>query len=70
MGMKRDGQTPDGYLGINKVKHPDNVVATRAPTTADRRYKFGTLWIDKTNNQVYCLSSVSAGSATWKQLSS
>jgi len=68
MGIKRDGQVPDGYVGVNPVERPANVRAQRAPTTADRRWKKGTLWFNEAANNVYALTSVSSGSANWEVL--
>ena len=44
---------------------PQPVVATRTPTTSDKRYPIGQLWVDKSTDQAWTLTSVSAGSATW-----
>ena len=41
------------------------VVATRAPTVSDTGYPFGQLWINKSSNISYLLTSVSGGQATW-----
>ena len=65
MGIDRDGQTPDGYIGLNPVKNPPVIRAQRAPTTGDRRYKIGSVWINTSANTAYFLTSVVAGSATW-----
>jgi len=53
--------TQDLYVG------PVPIVAERAPTTADsRNIELGTVWIDKTNNDAYFLTSVVlGGDATW-----
>jgi len=65
MALERDGQNPSGYLGINPVKTPETIRALRVPTTTDRRFKIGTVWINTASNQAYFLTSVVAGSATW-----
>ena len=65
MGIERDGQDPQGYVGISPVLNPKTVVAKRAPGTGDRRYKIGTPWIDRTAGSVYFLTEVSSGSANW-----
>jgi hypothetical protein len=70
MTINRDGQLPDTYQGVNPSQHPPNIIATRAPTSNDRRYKIGTLWVDKSNNASYQLTSVSGGSANWEVLGS
>lgn len=68
MGINRDGQTPDGYQGVNPVQRPANIRAQRAPTSSDRRYKKGAMWVDESANNVYVLTSVSSGSANWEIL--
>ena len=68
MAVDRDGKDPTGYMGVNPSERPANIVADRAPTTSDRRYKLGTLWIDKTNDKSYQLTSVSASTANWEFL--
>ena len=50
---------------LNSVKHPNAIVAPRAPIEGDRRYKVGSAWIDKVEDKVYFLTSVRAGVATW-----
>lgn len=70
MSLRRDGQDPSGYIGVVPVERPRNIIALRAPTSNDRRYKIGTLWIDKANNASYQLTSVVAASANWQVLGS
>ena len=41
------------------------VVSSRAPTTKDKGYELGTLWVDKTLDDVYVLTSVKNNAATW-----
>lgn len=65
MTIDRDGQRPDSYQGLNPVQNPPLIKATRDPTTGDRRFKIGTLWINTSSNQSWFLTSVVAGSATW-----
>lgn len=68
MAIRRDGQDPSGYIGLNPSVNPPNIIAERAPTSNDRRYKLGTEWINKSTNAVYKLTSVVAGSANWEIL--
>lgn len=70
MGNLNAEPNPAAIPGIIKSQNPPNVIALRAPTSADRRYKIGTLWIDKANNASYQLTSVVAGSANWEVLGS
>lgn len=65
MTIDRDGQAPDIYQGVNPIARPRTILAQRAPTTGDRRYPIGTPWVDRSNNQCYLLTNVSAGSANW-----
>lgn len=44
---------------------PQPIVANRAPSTGDRRYPIGQSWINKALSQVYTLTNVAAGVATW-----
>ena len=57
------------YLNQEDQVKPIVVRARRAPTTADRRYKIGTLWVNQNANISYQLTSVSAGLANWSVLS-
>lgn len=43
---------------------PRPIVSNRAPTTSDLA-EIGTNWIDKTNDDVYALTSISAAGANW-----
>lgn len=50
---------------------PELVRFDRAPTTADYKFKFGTLWVDQnaSPNEVYMLTQLTGTiSATWIQL--
>lgn len=59
-----------GYLGINPGQNPGVIPdAGRAPTSNDLA-NIGTLWIHKSANAVYCLSSVVSGAANWELLGS
>jgi hypothetical protein len=44
---------------------PSPVVATRAPAAGDTRYEIGQVWINKSTNQAYILTSVTSGTPTW-----
>lgn len=44
---------------------PNPVIAQRAPTSSDKNYPFGQLWVDKTNSKAYVLVAFSAGSPVW-----
>lgn len=47
---------------------PVPVKAERAPTAKDTRYEIGQVWVDQTSTQIYGLSSVASGAATWTLL--
>lgn len=65
----RTSADPNRTAGLGVNLNPPQVEAERAPTTQDQR-DIGTLWIDKTNNASYQLTSVVAGSANWQLLGS
>ncbi|MGD8326453.1 MAG: hypothetical protein PVF65_06025 [Sphingomonadales bacterium] len=44
---------------------PKPVVATRNPTTSDKNYEIGQVWVNKSSNNAYILTSSASGSATW-----
>jgi hypothetical protein len=44
---------------------PLPILANRAPTSSDKNYQAGQVWIDKSDNKAWFLTSVVAGSATW-----
>lgn len=70
MSNDRDGLDPGVYQGLVSSKNPGNIIAQRAPTANDRRYKIGSMWVDKSNNASYQLTSVVAASANWELLGS
>lgn len=41
------------YLGVRAILPPDLVTATRAPTSSDKAYVKGTLWLDTANDASY-----------------
>ncbi len=57
------------YLNQDNEIKPIVIRARRAPTTNDRRFKIGTLWVNQDTNQSYQLTSVSGGLANWRILS-
>lgn len=62
------GLDPISYVNQNAPATVLFVRAARAPTTSDRRYKYSTLWLDTSSDQVYGLVKVVANSATWSLL--
>ena len=44
---------------------PQPVVSNRAPTTSDKNFPIGQIWINKAGTAAYMLTNVSSGSATW-----
>lgn len=44
---------------------PQPIVAQRAPTANDTNYEIASLWIDQPTDDVYTLTNVTAGAATW-----
>ena len=75
MSGKDPVPNPQAYEGVRSVNPPEIILSPqgaqgtgRAPGVNDKKYRIGTIWINKTANTVYQLTSVSAGSATWTQL--
>lgn len=64
------GADPSKYLGVRANNPPNVVISQRAPTTADTKHDFGTIWIDQPNNSVYQLTNVTSSSANWQILGS
>ncbi len=48
---------------------PEPVVSNRNPTSKDLGFEIGTIWCNKSNNNVYILSSVANGLANWASFS-
>jgi hypothetical protein len=44
---------------------PIPLVSSSAPTTSDTGFDLGQVWVRKTTNQAYILTSVASGSASW-----
>lgn len=64
------GKSPLQYRGVIAKNPPDTVRATRDPTTADKAYRFNTIWINTSTNDVFELTTVSSGLAFWTLLGS
>ena len=62
------GLQPLSYLNQNQPANVLFVRQPRAPLPTDRRYKFGTLWLDTVANAVYSLVKVQNNSASWVSL--
>ena len=62
------GIQPLSYLNQNQPATVLFVRQSRAPTTSDRRFKFGTIWLDTGANTVYALVNVTNNSAFWSLL--
>lgn len=48
--------------------YPLPVIASRAPTTSDKNFTLGQMWVRASTNQIWGLTSVVSGSATWSLL--
>lgn len=59
---------PTAYLNQNEPSIVLFVRANRAPTSNDRRFKLGTIWVDRNNNQSYQLTNVANNAAVWTLL--
>ena len=62
--MARTQQSPGLNQPFSDIL-PLPVIAKRAPTTNDRRFEIGSIWIDESTNQAWTLTSVASGSASW-----
>lgn len=60
---------PLSHMGLDENQTPPVIVADRAPLATDDG-PIGTPWIDKPNNAVYALTSVSASGSNWELLGS
>jgi hypothetical protein len=58
------------YLNAQGPLKPIVVRSQRGPSTNDRRYKIGTIWIDEVAMQAFILASVSQGAPDWIPLGS
>ena len=48
--------------------YPLPIIASRAPTTSDKNFTRGQLWVNKTANTIYGLTNVTSGAAAWSLL--
>ena len=62
------GLQPLSYLNQNQPAVVLFVRLNRAPKTTDRRFKFGTIWLDTASNAVYALVNVKNNEAFWSLL--
>ncbi len=62
------GVQPLSYLNQNQPASVLFVREKRAPTTRDRRFKFGTIWLDTDGDTVYALVKVTNNAAFWSLL--
>ncbi len=62
------GLQPLSYLNQNQPAVVLFVRLARAPKTTDRRFKFGTIWLDTASNAVYALVNVKNNEAFWSLL--
>jgi len=65
MALKRTKAQLAYGIGDNLIElSPLPIVAVRNPATNDHA-QLGTLWVNKTNNTAYIITSIAATSATW-----
>lgn len=55
------GKSPTQYLGVLAQNPPDVIKAERAPTSNDRAYNVGDIWVDTTNGAAY----INYGGGSW-----
>lgn len=59
-------QNPLSYMGVASRNPPAIAIKSDAPTTNDiDNFQIGSIWIDKTTDNVYMLVNKAEGSATW-----
>lgn len=63
-------RSPTQYQGVQAIDPPSVIKADRVPTTSDKSYPIGTLWIDSSGPSAWELGSVVANSANWIALGS
>lgn len=71
MANSKLGAVGSRYPGVSVF--PEPVIATTAPTNADRAFEVGTMWIDQSTTAVYVLTSLTAvpgglPTANWSNL--
>lgn len=69
------GNEPQAYEGINIIVPltgwqliKSTGSSARNPTTNDKKYPVGAMWVNTSSNTVFVLTSVSGGSATWTEI--
>lgn len=66
MSKRLTGLNPLAYIGVEPLTPPQMYIATRPPTVNDsRNFNLGDLWVDKENENLYVLVSLSQGQAIW-----
>jgi hypothetical protein len=63
------GQDTLSYLNPNETVSVLRVKAQRNPTSTDKKYRVGTLWINESTNNIWILSSVVLNAANWEPVS-
>lgn len=60
----------DGSSNFNALPYQNDVIAeAKAPTTEDKGYKLGKMWVDTSKHQIYMLfDEQEEGGAQWRQL--
>ena len=60
----------DGSSNFNALPYQNDVIAeAKAPTTEDKGYKLGKMWVDTSKHQIYMLfDEQEEAGATWKQI--
>lgn len=69
MAISRRSLVVYGVDNALQVQAPRPIISTVAPTSSNKAFEIGTLWIRKSTNTVYCLTNVTSSGATWTQLS-
>lgn len=66
MARRLTGLNPLSYIGVEALTPPNVYVSDSAPTASDARNVYlGDIWLDKETQNLYILTSVAGGTATW-----
>jgi len=65
MGKRRTGLHPLAYMGVEPSTPPNLITQNFPPTANDSEFNLGTMWIDLATDDVYMLTNLDGGDATW-----
>lgn len=62
------GNNPLAYIGVDPLTPNDFVINPDDPTTRDNNFSLGTIWLNEETENVFMLTNLDAGVATWTTL--